>query len=971
MTLPLFLGTACDSTSDDPEPYLRISEEDQSITLSADGIESKTIPVETNTSEWTVSVNADGSWCKVDKDGETIVISAEKNEELSERSATVTVSARNVEVKITVTQLGTSPLLQINNEDKALSPFGISGGTAEVNILTNIPLGELVFKLSDESVTWCEPKIENGKLTIYVEENIGEEARTVDIIITSDRIPAEQHPKITVIQFGTGYTLQIAQSSGTQNFDVTGGGNIVEIITNIPDTELSVTLSEPVDWLQTKIENGKLTITVDPNSGWDERTVDIAITSDKLPEAHPKIVVIQAGVIPVLEISSNTENFEVAGGNVTVDITTNISDTELSVTLSDPTVKWLQTKIENGKLTITVDPNPELNLRTVNITITSNRLPDVKPVIIVTQFGKNPTLEIGNIEKIFNGTNDSGVVDIITNIPDTELSVTLSEPVDWLQTKIENGKLTITVDPNPELKGRTVDITITSDRLPDAQPRITVIQSAGDPNLSIKTEDITKNFDTAGGSEIVNLITNIPDTELSVTLSESVGWLQTKIENGQLTITTDVTPGLIVRSVVITVTSELIPADQQPTITVTQGKIDSGTDFSITGYESQIFDVVFYNDNMTSKMALDETGKGKLAATNSNLMIKSIKADEGPEILIGRKESDGEIKLAVDADHKVQWRTKNDDGKTPLINTAAELLKGFNHTLPSGITGTIAYTFESDIDLMNELWTPVVLLPATSSVTGQNYKIHNLNIASPDAAIGKWGLFEEVKGSIRNLHIASGAVNVKGANGSTSTVLIGSFAGLVSGSAQIRGCSNSATMKGTSCGGICGSISGGSIIGCANYASVTYSATGGGTAGICYYQNGGAINACYNTGTITSNGSSNNYNGGITGRLTKGTITSCYNTGKIVGRGTATTTIGSINGSNSLTASAITSCFYSADSYTGAGDLNTSSQVFSSEEGGWPIDDDAYWSIGTGSSSFWKSLGTPGTTDYPKLNWEP
>jgi sarcosine oxidase gamma subunit len=111
----LFLGTACDSASDDPDPYLRISEDNQSITLSADGTESKTIAVETNTSEWTVSVSANDTWYTAKREGETIVISADKNEDLSERSATVTVSARNVEVKIKVTQSGASVVLQIED----------------------------------------------------------------------------------------------------------------------------------------------------------------------------------------------------------------------------------------------------------------------------------------------------------------------------------------------------------------------------------------------------------------------------------------------------------------------------------------------------------------------------------------------------------------------------------------------------------------------------------------------------------------------------------------------------------------------------------------------------------------------------------------------------------------------------------------------------------------------------------------
>ncbi|KAA6307614.1 hypothetical protein EZS27_040713, partial [termite gut metagenome] len=160
---------------------------------------------------------------------------------------------------------------------------------------------------------------------------------------------------------------------------------------------------------------------------------------------------------------------------------------------------------------------------------------------------------------------------------------------------------------------------------------------------------------------------------------------------------------------------------------------------------------------------------------------------------------------------------------------------------------------------------------------------------------------------------------------------------------------------------------------CANYGDITSSTIG--AAGICYYQNNTTtIGACYNAGTIKAfnNGTGNYFTGGIVGRLSAGTITSCYNTGTIIKTGSSTSiTIGTINGSytaaNIIT---IENCYYSENSYTSAGELNTTSKTFTEA---WPTSDDSYWGVGTSGTegAYWSSLGTPGsTTDYPKLYWE-
>ncbi|KAA6348600.1 hypothetical protein EZS27_003929 [termite gut metagenome] len=398
------------------------------------------------------------------------------------------------------------------------------------------------------------------------------------------------------------------------------------------------------------------------------------------------------------------------------------------------------------------------------------------------------------------------------------------------------------------------------------------------------------------------------------------------------------------------------------------------TDFHIEGYENKIIVVTLVDEVAVEKVVLlrlNSSGEGSIAI--GNCVVKSIQAVDGldfPKILIGRKKSETEkveINLTVDAaNHEVQWRPEAEDVTTVVISTVAEMQRLSINFAPT------LYKLVEDLDLKNQEWVPIVTLPSGKTLDGGHHNIHNLKITSPSTT-GFWGLFAMCDGStIKDLHIASGEINVTGAGGSTSA-FVGTFAGLMSGDSHIIGCSNRATVLSKSCAGICGSLDGGTIVACVNYANIT--SEGAGTGGICYYQQAGTIEACYNTGTITSTTSGTYYCAGITGRFSKGTITSCYNTGRIVKQGNSTNTaIGAINGSFSSGASPTINCFYSADSYTSAGTSNTSSKVFSADEGGWPSESLTNWGIGDGTTSgyYWKSLGgwNGGSPQYPELYWE-
>ncbi|KAA6345070.1 hypothetical protein EZS27_007336 [termite gut metagenome] len=569
----LFLGTACDSASDDPEPYLRISAENQAITLSAEEA-SQTIEIETNTSEWAVSVSAEGKdWCTVKKDGESILVSVGKNEGVDDRSATLTVRVRNIEVKITVTQSGTTPVLQIEG-DKAIE-FQPFGGDAPVNLTTNLPTSEWDFAFSDPTASeWCHI-IEKGdkQFTISVDENIGTTSRTVEITVTSNRIPADQQPKINILQFGTEYTLQVSESN--KNFTAAQESSSVTLLTNIRSGKWSYVVVDPAEsWCHVEIvktsddKNNELKISVDANLSVDPRTAVITISSEFLPDAPQTVTVTQAGAAPVLEVASDTQEFTVIGGEVILDITTNLPLEELTATL---TADWCDVKIEGGKLKITVTANAGQELRNVTVTISDKQRPTVPQVTIsVTQ--ESPTLTIAESTKNFEIEEGTATVDINTNIPFGELSVTFDPEATWCIAKIEDGKLKITVESNKgeKTKERKVEITISSAKFPSVEEKLTVAQVGTQLVLQISGgfEELPI-FGYEGDIQVVPLTTNFSDDDIDIaydgTTSSTV--CNAEIVNKQLTITVFKNTEQIERTVTITLSAEGV---EPVTITVKQ-----------------------------------------------------------------------------------------------------------------------------------------------------------------------------------------------------------------------------------------------------------------------------------------------------------------------------------------------------------------------------------------------------------------
>ncbi|KAA6347203.1 hypothetical protein EZS27_005308 [termite gut metagenome] len=886
----LFLGLGCDSTSDEPDPFLQVSKTDILFTAEED---EANVAVETNYSKWTVLVDTDGEgWCLVKKDEKRIIISVLKNEGFVERSTTVSVEGKGVKAEISVTQEGKSAFLEINTE--SVVKIQTAGGKATVSIDTNLLNDEWDFELNDETALsdWCVIEKGDAQLDITVKPNPGVNERSVAIAFTSKWIEDEIDRVVTLTQFGKALILQIAPGSGMKAFESTGGQDYVNVVTNLSIDEWEYLLSDEdaSEWCHvTKSEeDDKLIINVDPNTGTSVRNVEITMTADKIDAAkYPKIAVMQAGVPTshLLQVEGSTWHFQATGGSETVNIKT----------LNIPADKWGY--------------------------------------------------------KLSNNSSASSS--------------------SWCEvTKIADNQLKIQVSANKEAYERSIDITVTSDLVTaEQQPKFTVKQAAAgsssDPFLTIQPADKTISLAAAAITKTINVDTNISDWSVSV---DNASWCTVTKGTGTLAISASKNEGAA-RTAKVTVKAGSNPS-LNVEITVNQAAATSGSDpgetintnFSISGYEGQTLEVAFVDNNTPGSLTLDASGNGVLATTHTQaLTIKSIKATGGSAIWIGRKETSGEIKLAVNSTtHAVQWRTKTGDAATALIGTAAELLLKFNAS--STVT---TYEFEADIDLMDQPWTPVTST-FSKTIDGQHHKIYNLNVDFGDLTTPQGGIVSTLTGTIKNLHIASGEITMASRSGSSTTNYGGVLVGYLSGTGEIIGCSNAAniTSQVGYIGGICGWANSNTskIIGCVNFGNIN-GKTGNRVGGI-VNSNSSTITACYNTGAITGG----QYTGGVSGYTGSGAnFYATYNKGKI---NSTNGDRGAVSGRYSAGAGEAVNCYYDTNSC----DKEPIPTIKPFSSGNWPKSDDSNWGIGDGTiaGNYWKNLGSwnEGTPTYPALYWE-
>ena len=391
--------------------------------------------------DWEIA-NSTQSWFRLSvnqggKGTKKISITIDKNEYPKERSATITVenALYNLSYDIVVSQKGTTPFVDVSEEDIEMS---VDGGSKSITINSNFN-----YTITS-SQSWCKTDIPNGgfgeqKLNITIEPNRqAEKTRTATITLESCEYNITKEIKITQAPF----VPELSVSASELSASVEGGAKSVEIDSNI---SWSATCS--ADWVTLSPKSGvsgktTLAITIEANYAVDERNTAVKITNSDYNITR-EIKVVQTKFVPELSVSASELTETVEGGTKSVEIDANIS---WSATCS---ADWITLSPKSGvsgktTLAITVGANATANERTAIIYVANNEYGVFKEVAITQD---HISMEISEDMISVRGDGGTSQIKIISNI-----SWQANCSADWVTLSPANGN-----------KGETIlNITIAS-----------------------------------------------------------------------------------------------------------------------------------------------------------------------------------------------------------------------------------------------------------------------------------------------------------------------------------------------------------------------------------------------------------------------------------------------------------------------------------------------------------------------------
>ena len=379
-----------------PNPEPSSSEKDEvkvtsgdSATVSSDGGE--IIVQFTSSGKWSASLSNDraASWLSLSatdgaKGSASITLTASRNEEPDDRSATIRITCGKASASITITQKQKDALTNTPSKTQ----IGAEGGSFTIEVKANI---DYSFEIDVDWIHQASTKALVSKETAFtVDKNEDTRKREGSVTVKS----ALGSERITIYQEAGAPSIILSSESvsiGTQ-----GGIFTVDVNTNV-DVEMAITAG--AEWLSevtTKaMSTHSYTFKAAPNEGTDSREGKITFKNEQSGlEATVTVTQMQKDAFvvsqPLYEIGA-------AGGVVSIEASTNV---DLDVRISEPWVHQIKTKAMNTvSYDFQVDANSGYDVRECTVTFSGGEeisvFSDPSPwSIIGTMNGDNWTRDI-------------------------------------------------------------------------------------------------------------------------------------------------------------------------------------------------------------------------------------------------------------------------------------------------------------------------------------------------------------------------------------------------------------------------------------------------------------------------------------------------------------------------------------------------------------------------------------------------
>lgn len=276
------------------------------------------------------------------------------------------------------------------------------------------------------------------------------------------------------------------------------------------------TVSSNQSWCAAQRNGKNVAFTLENNMNPYSRTVELEIsTTAGLKE---KVYIIQHGNVPTLIIDNNEFFFENKGGEVTVNVRSNVS---WVVSSDSPT--WCHIEQETGKIKITIDesnqtiPRQAVVLLRGDVTGAGNVIAEDKFVIIF-QEGAPFGVDLSEVDVVLEG----GQFEL--NVTSTSVWNYTSN-ASWITILREQDKLKLDVSANTGIE-RTGQITITS----GSYSSIVHVKQTGLTGSDLDRYVLIKIYENMGGNSWTGT-----KWDIIKSLSDVASWNGVTISNGRVT----------------------------------------------------------------------------------------------------------------------------------------------------------------------------------------------------------------------------------------------------------------------------------------------------------------------------------------------------------------------------------------------------------------------------------------------------
>lgn len=501
-----------------------------------------TFGVDGATEEMTITSNTawsllpSESWLQLSKTSGTgndkVNVTVGQNPSDKKRTATIAVrNSKGATVQtVTVDQVATN---------LAVSPgslsFGPAGETSQITVTANSD-----WSLQSDASWLTLSKTSgagNDKVTVNVQENSGQDARSCEISLKNSAGTVVQ----TIAVTQDAYTLTL--SPDYLEFDAAAGSSTFAVATNT-----SWTAKASASWVSIDRSTGtgddNIRVEVTANDGDNERTATVDITAGN----QNKSVTIRQGFTERFSVTPTSLNFNVSGSAVTLDITSN-SSWRLTTSAS-----WLSLSQTSGTgdatVTVNATENDESQVRTATIYLENASGGNVATIDVV-QTASSMSASLS--ETFFQSGGGQATITITA-----DAAWRLSVP-DWVTVSSQSGSndatVRMTVSANTDHNTRYG--TVALENAAGVVFASIDIEQEGSTSTDEYTRDLGYTFLSAGSS-------------LELSAIESETWMA-EVTKGAEWITLDPTSGVADTPLVITTADNPSGSSREGEIQITYG----------------------------------------------------------------------------------------------------------------------------------------------------------------------------------------------------------------------------------------------------------------------------------------------------------------------------------------------------------------------------------------------------------------